>query len=146
MSSTSLLRSPFPPVDILKVLLSVLGIVWPAVSAAVKINHRVNRLFESDKPAMAIAFADRMYIRAEYEFGFATRFYWLCRLHGIGRAVWLLLENSVQGRCKDYDGIEKRVIRGIWHERQLAERASVRRRFYDDPALVMAILQGTARV
>lgn len=119
--------------------------IWFLIPTAIWFTRRINRQFETQKDQMARAFRDPKWLSCECERCGLKRFYDLWRLLGSWRAVSLVLQNPCYGRCKHYDGVEKRHHPGTWRDRSPAHPTNPARRFYDDPALVARIMLTPAR-
>ena len=110
---------------------------------ATECNRRVNRLFETSKPALARVSGDAIYLWGEYEFGPVMKLMNLARVIGPVQTVSALANNEGCDRCRTWKGGERRHHRATFRSRLAPASASIgKHRFTDDPEIVMEILRG----
>ena len=122
----------------------VLGLAGVVVYRLILIYCRINRLFESSKSTLAQVSGDPSFLWAEYDLGILRRLFALTRLIGTRRTVLAVARDEVCERCRRWKGIEHRSHRGTYRDREEPGDRDHKRRFTDDPELLVSIPRGLA--
>ena len=120
----------------------VLGLAGVIVYRLIRIYCRINRVFESSKSALAQVSGDLNYLWAEYELGILRKLFALTRLMGTRRTLLAVARDEVCERCSRWKGIEHRSRRGKYQDRAPPGDRIHKRRFTDDPRLLIPIPRG----
>ena len=118
----------------------VLGLAGVIIYRLIRIYCRINRVFESSKSALAQVSGDLNYLCAEYELGILRKLFALTRLMGTRRTLLAVARDEVCERCSRWKGIEHRSRRGTYRDRASPGDRVLKRRFTDDPGVLISIL------
>jgi hypothetical protein len=120
----------------------VVGLAGVIVYRLIRIYCRINRVFESSKPTLAQVSGDPNYLWAEYDLGTLRKLFALTRLLGTRRTVLAVARDEACERCNRWKGIEHRSRRGTAGDRAQPGDTIHKRRFTDDPELLISIRRG----
>jgi hypothetical protein len=120
-------------------VVEVLGLAGAIVYRFIRIYCRINRVFESLKSTLAQVSGDLNYLWAEYDLGTLQRLFALTRLIGTRQTLLAVARDEACQRCNRWKGIEHRSRRGTYRDRALLGDRVHKRRFTDDPELLMSI-------
>ena len=120
----------------------ILGLAGVIVYRLIRIYCRINRVFESSKSTLAQVSGDPNYLWAEYNLGILRKLLVLIRLMGTRRTVFAVVRDEASERCNRWKGIEHRSHRGTYRDRAGPGDRVHKRRFTDDPELVLSIMAG----
>jgi hypothetical protein len=120
----------------------VLGLAGVIVYRLIRIYCRINRVFESSKSTLAQVSGDPNYLWAEYDLGILRKLFALTRLMGARRTLLAVARDEACDRCSRWKGIEHRSRRGTYRDRAAPGDRVHKRRFTDDPGLLVSILPG----
>jgi hypothetical protein len=123
-------------------VVEVLGLAGVIVYRFIRIYCRINRVFESSKPTLAQVSGDLNYLWAEYDLGTLQKLLALTRLVGTRQTLLAVARDEACQRCNRWKGIEHRFRRGTYRDRALLGDRVQKRRFTDDPELLMSIPRG----
>ena len=116
-----------------------LGLAGVTFSGFISAYCRINRVFESSKSTLAQVSGDLNYLWAEYDLGILRKLFALTRLIGVRRTLLAVARDEACQRCNRWKGIEHRSRRGTYRDRALLGDRVHKRRFTDDPELLMSI-------
>jgi hypothetical protein len=122
----------------------VLGLAGVIIYRLIRIYCRINRVFESSKSTLAQVSGDPNYLWAEYDLGILQKLFVLIRLTGTKRTLLAVARDEASERCNRWKGIEHRSRRGTYRNRATPVDRVHKRRFTDDPGLVISILKHAA--
>ena len=115
------------------------GLAGVIFSRFVWVYCRINRVFESSKTTLALVSGDPTYLWSEYDLGLLGKTFALVEFMGIRRTLLAVTRNEVCERCNHWKGIEHRSRRGTYNDRSVPDGSVGKRRFTDDPWLVISI-------
>ena len=119
----------------------VLGLAGVIVYRLIRIYCRINRVFESSKSTLAEVSGNLNYLWAEYDLGVLRKLFALTRLIGVKRTLLAVARDETCQRCNRWKGIEHRSHRGTYRDRAPPGDRVHKRRFTDDPGLLISILR-----
>jgi hypothetical protein len=119
-----------------------LGLAAVVVYRLIRIYCRINRVFESLKSTLAQVSGDPNYLWAEYDLGILRKLFVLIRLTGTRRTLLAVARDEASERCNHWKGIEHRSHRGTYRDRVPPGDRIHKRRFTDDPRLLISIVGG----
>jgi hypothetical protein len=120
----------------------VLGLAGVIIYRFIRIYCRINRVFESSKSALAQVSGDPNYLWAEYDLGILRKLLVLIRLMGTRRTLLAVARDEASERCNRWKGIEHRSRRGTYRDRAAPGDRVIKRRFTDDPGVLLSIRRG----
>jgi hypothetical protein len=120
----------------------VSGLAGVIIYRFIRIYCRINRVFESSKSTLAQVSGDPNYLWAEYDLGTLRKLFALTQLLGTRRTLLAVARDEASERCNHWKGIEYRSHRGTYRDRASPGDRVLKRRFTDDPGLVISILSG----
>jgi hypothetical protein len=120
----------------------VLGLAGVMIYRLIRIYCRINRVFESSKSTLAHVSGDPNYLWAEYDLGILRKLFVLIRLIGTRRTLLAVARDEASERCNRWKGIEHRSRRGTHRDRAVPGDGVLKRRFTDDPGLLISIRPG----
>src|SRR5229473_5669632 len=120
----------------------VLGLAGVIVYRLIRIYCRINRVFESSKSTLVQVSGDPNYLWAEYDLGILRKLFALTRLLGTRRTLLAVARDEACERCSRWKGIEHRSRRGTYRDRAPPGDRILKRRFTDDPGVLISILPG----
>jgi hypothetical protein len=118
------------------------GLAGVIIYRLIRIYCRINRVFESSKSTLAQVSGEPNYLWAEYDLGTLRKLSALARLLGTRRTLLAVARDEASKRCNHWKGIEHRSRRGTYRDRAAPGDTVLKRRFTDDPGLVISILSG----
>ncbi len=121
------------------------GLAGVIVYRFIRIYCRINRVFESSKSTLAQVSGDPNYLWAEYDLGILRKLFALTRLLGTRRTLLAVARDEACERCNHWKGIEHRSRRGTYADRVPPGDKLHKRRFTDDPELLLLIRRGDSR-
>jgi len=124
----------------------VLGLAGVIIYRLIRIYCRINRVFESSKSALAQVSGDPNYLWAEYDLGILRKLLVLIRLMGTRRTLLAVARDEASERCNRWKGIEHRSRRGTYRDRAAAGDKVNRRRFTDNPEVLISIRGGPSNL
>jgi hypothetical protein len=123
----------------------LVGLAGVIVYRLIRIYCRINRVFESSKPTLAQISGDPNYLWAEYDLGTLRKLLALTRLLGTRRTLLAVARDEACERCNRWKGIEHRSRRGTYADRAPTGDKVHKRRFTDDPELLISVRRGGSR-
>jgi hypothetical protein len=118
------------------------GLAGVIIYRLIRIYCRINRVFESSKSTLAQVSGDPNYLCAEYNLGILRKLFALTRLLGARRTILAVARDEACERCNRWKGIEHRSRRGTYADRATPGDTAHKRRFTDDPELLIALRRG----
>ena len=122
----------------------VLGLAGAIIYRLIRIYCSINRVFESSKLTLAQVSGDLNYLWAEYDLGVLWKLLALTRLKGTRGTLLAVARDEASERCNRWKGIEHRSRRGTYRDRAAPGDRVLKRRFTDDPGLLISILKRAA--
>jgi hypothetical protein len=122
----------------------VVGLAGVIIYRLIRIYCRINRVFESSKPTLAQVSGDPNYLWAEYDLGVLRKLLALARLLGTRWTILAVARDEACERCNRWKGIERRSRRGTFGDRAPPTDSVHKRRFTDDPKLLISIRRGNS--
>src|SRR6266436_8640410 len=119
-----------------------LGLAGVIIYRLIRIYCRINRVFESSKSTLAQVSGDPNYLWAEYDLGILRKLLVLARLIGTRRTLLAVARDEASERCNRWKGIEHRSRRGTHRDRAAPGDRVHKRRFTDDPEILIATMGG----
>ena len=124
----------------------VLGLAGVIVYRLIRIYCRINRVFESSKSTLAQVSGNLNYLWAEYDLGVLRKLFALTRLIGVRRTLLAVARDEASERCNRWKGIEHRSRRGTYRDRAAAGDKVNKRRFTDNPEVLISIRGGPSNL
>ena len=118
------------------------GLAGVIIYRLIRIYCRINRVFESSKSTLTQVSGDPNYLWAEYDLGILRKLFALARLMGTRRTLLAVARDEACERCNRWKGIERRSRRGTSGDRAPPGDTVFKRRFTDDPELLISIRRG----
>jgi hypothetical protein len=118
------------------------GLAGVIIYRFIRIYCRINRVFESSKSTLAQISGDPHFLWAEYDLGFLRKLSALTRLMGTRQTLLAVARDEACERCNRWKGIEHRSRRGTFADRAPPGDRVNKRRFTDDPELLISLQRG----
>jgi hypothetical protein len=118
------------------------GLAGVIIYRLIRIYCRINRVFESSKSTLAQVSGDPYYLWAEYDRGVLRKLFALVRLLGTRRTILAVARDQACERCNRWKGVEHRSRRGTYADRATPDDTVHKRRFTDDPEVLISLRRG----